>query len=162
MFILQVVLGRRQQRDLLVFESSCHLPSAHLSITHGGGFIMSLYIAERQAGKLWIPILYSLRFDPTGNHTKVYCFSSRHSIHLTTDRLTYCSTFFSETVEAPLEQYAWSSIPHTVKSDCVANDSSPFRHFFERNGVVQEQWRQRWAQPTLPELFTRSSVIHQA
>ena len=30
---------------------------------------------------------FSLWFDPTGNRTQVYCFSSRHSIHLTTDRL---------------------------------------------------------------------------
>ena len=32
------------------------LPPAHLSTTHGGGFTLSLLIAERQAGKLWIPI----------------------------------------------------------------------------------------------------------
>ena len=28
------------------------LPPAHLSTTHGGGFTLSLLIAERQAGKL--------------------------------------------------------------------------------------------------------------
>ena len=30
---------------------------------------------------------YSLRFDPSGNRTSVYRFSSRHSIHLTTIQL---------------------------------------------------------------------------
>ena len=38
---------RRQQRYLLVFKSSWHL-----STTCGGGFTLSLLIAERQAGKL--------------------------------------------------------------------------------------------------------------
>ena len=55
MFIHQVALARRQWRNLSAYESSCHL-----SATHGGGFILSLFIAERQAGKLWIPILWSL------------------------------------------------------------------------------------------------------
>ena len=32
------------------------LPPAHLSTTHGGGFTLSLFNVERQAGKLWIPI----------------------------------------------------------------------------------------------------------
>ena len=32
------------------------LPPAHLCTTHGGSFTLSLLIAERQAGKLWIPI----------------------------------------------------------------------------------------------------------
>ena len=33
-----------------------------------------------------IPIFYCLWFDPTGNRTRVYRFSSRRSIHSTTDR----------------------------------------------------------------------------
>ena len=45
-------------------------------------------IAERQAGKLVNTKFYSLWFDPTENRTRVYRFSSRRSIHSTTDRLT--------------------------------------------------------------------------
>ena len=40
-FICQVSLARRQQRDLAVFESSCHL-----SPGHDGGFTLSLFVAE--------------------------------------------------------------------------------------------------------------------
>ena len=37
--------------------SSSHIPTAaHLSTTHGGRFALYLFIAERQAGKLQIPI----------------------------------------------------------------------------------------------------------
>ena len=42
---------RRQRRDMLVFESRCHL-----STTHGGGFTLHLFNAERYARKLWVPI----------------------------------------------------------------------------------------------------------
>ena len=34
------------------FSLRVKLPPAHLSTTHGGGFTLSLFIAERQAGKL--------------------------------------------------------------------------------------------------------------
>ena len=43
-FICQVALARKQRRDLLVLELSC--------TTHGGGFTLCVYTAERQAGKL--------------------------------------------------------------------------------------------------------------
>ena len=43
-------------------------------------------IAERQAGKLVNTNFYSLWFDPTENRTRVYRFSSRRSIHSTTNR----------------------------------------------------------------------------
>ena len=46
-------------------------------------------IAERQAWKAVNTNFYSLRFDPTGNRTRVYRFSSRRSIHSTTDRLDF-------------------------------------------------------------------------
>ena len=39
----QVALARRQQRNLLVFELSCHV----LSTTHCGVFALSLFFAER-------------------------------------------------------------------------------------------------------------------
>ena len=53
-FIHQVVLVRRQGRDLLIFESS-----SHPSTTHGGGFTVFL-ISERQAEKLCDEFLFSL------------------------------------------------------------------------------------------------------
>ena len=45
-------------------------------------------IAEGQAGKLVNTNFYCLWFDPTGNRTRVYRFSSRRSIHSTSDRFT--------------------------------------------------------------------------
>ena len=50
-------------------------------------------IAERQAGKLVSTNFYSLWFDPTGNRTRVYRFSSRRSIHSTTDIIYQCIYF---------------------------------------------------------------------
>ena len=43
--------------------------------------------AKRQTGKLWTPSFIVFWFDPTGNRTPVFRFSSRRSIHSTTDRL---------------------------------------------------------------------------
>ena len=43
-------------------------------------------IAESQARKAVNTNFYCLWFDPTGNRTRVYRFSSRRSIHSTTDR----------------------------------------------------------------------------
>ena len=42
------------------------LPPAHLSTTHGGGFTLSLFNAERQAGKQWIPIFLVLGLTRPG------------------------------------------------------------------------------------------------
>ena len=50
---------------------------------------MSLLLAEHQAGKLRISILYGLWFDPTGNRTQVNRFSSTRSIHSTSDRFKF-------------------------------------------------------------------------
>ena len=63
------ILVRRQQRDISVFESSCHLPM-HLFTKHDGGFTLTLFNAERHAGKLKIPIfivfgLIRLGIEPT-------------------------------------------------------------------------------------------------
>ena len=52
-------MTRKQRRDLLVYESSCHL-----STTHGRGFTLSLLIAERQAWKLSIPIFIVFGLTP--------------------------------------------------------------------------------------------------
>ena len=93
-FFRQVALVSRQRRDLLVIESSCHL-----SITHGGGFTLSLYNCWRSSKEAVNTKFYSLWFEPAGNGTGVYRFSivtniifsdygfsSRRSIHSTTDR----------------------------------------------------------------------------
>ena len=53
-FIHQLALARRQRRDHCVVPVKP--PFAHLSTTRDGGFTLSFFIAERQAGKLWIPI----------------------------------------------------------------------------------------------------------
>ena len=80
----------------LHIKNSCHLnfqggqvplvgaPGCHLSTARGISFILSPFI-DGQAGKLRIPI-FSRRFDPTGNGTRVYRFSSTRSIQWTTDR----------------------------------------------------------------------------
>ena len=47
MSIHQVALAREQRK----FRSSSQ-PPAQLSITHGGGFTLSFFIADRQAGKV--------------------------------------------------------------------------------------------------------------
>ena len=68
------------------FSLQVKLPPAHLFTTHGGGFTLSFF-NELQAGKMWIPIFYSLWFDLTGNRTWVYHFCNRHFIRLTTSSL---------------------------------------------------------------------------
>ena len=45
---------------------------------------MSLFIAERQAGKKAVNINFcNIWFRPTGNQTRVYRFCNRRSIHST-------------------------------------------------------------------------------
>ena len=68
-----------QQRNLSVFESSCHL-----SATHGRGFTLSIncWTSNRKAANtnfsgLWL--------EPSRNQTRVYRFRSRFSVHSTTD-----------------------------------------------------------------------------
>ena len=72
---------RRQRSDLSVFESSCYVPTSN-----GGGFTLSLYLLSVK-GKAVNINFCGLWFEPTGNQTRVYRFSSRRSIHSTTDRL---------------------------------------------------------------------------
>ena len=64
---------RRQRRDLVVADSSCHL-----STTHGGHFTLFL-LASREAVNT---DFYSFWFAPIGNRTQAYCFSSKHSYPL--------------------------------------------------------------------------------
>ena len=84
-------LARRQRRDFSIFESSCHLHSAHRSTTlwrlHIDTFLRSAF--SREAVKI---NFYRVWFDPTGNRTRVYRFSNRRFIHLTTDRFNIAIT----------------------------------------------------------------------
>ena len=74
-----------------------------------------LFIAERQTGNLWIPIFYSLWFDPTRNRTLVYRFSSKPFIHSNTDRLFVQITFSAK----PFSQStARSSPPWSCLGSC--------------------------------------------
>ena len=50
-----------------IFDRRDKLPPAHLLIMQGGGFILSLLIAERQARLLSIPVFIVFWFNPTGN-----------------------------------------------------------------------------------------------
>ena len=60
-------------------------PPAHLSITHDRGLILSLFIANIKQVSCEYQF-YSLWFDLTENRIRVDRFSSRRSIHSTTDR----------------------------------------------------------------------------
>ena len=55
--------GQETARDISVFESSCR---CHLSTTYGGGFTLSLLIAESQAGKMRIPIFMVFGLSRSG------------------------------------------------------------------------------------------------
>ena len=59
------------------------LPLAHLSTTLDGGFTLSFLLLNVKQGSSKYQF-YSLWFQPTGNWTRVYYFSSRRSIHSTT------------------------------------------------------------------------------
>ena len=62
-------LGQETAKDLSVFESTCYLPSARLSTTHGEGLCLPHtvpLIAERQTGKLEIPIFIVFGFTRPG------------------------------------------------------------------------------------------------
>ena len=61
------------------------LPPAHLSITHGGGFTLSVY-CWTSSKEAVITNFYCHCFDPTGNWTRVYRFSRRRSIQSAIDR----------------------------------------------------------------------------
>ena len=73
-FIYHVVFGQETAKG--PFGLRVKLPPAHLSSTHGGGFTRwsfytATFNAERQAGKLWIPIFYGFWFDATRNRTRL-------------------------------------------------------------------------------------------
>ena len=53
MFIHQLVpWSRDSEGSFGIRAKHQYLPSAHLSTTHGESFILSIFIAERQAGEL--------------------------------------------------------------------------------------------------------------
>ena len=95
-FIYQTALARRQRRDFSVFESSCHLLT-YLLTTHSEGFTLSILILNVTKGscKVWILIL-NLCFDPAGNWTRFYRFSSGRSNNSTTDRLRGLNSGFMD------------------------------------------------------------------
>ena len=57
-------MARRQKRGPFVLKVK--LPPAPFSTTYGWDFTLPLFIAERQAGKLWIPtfIAFGLNSQP--------------------------------------------------------------------------------------------------
>ena len=79
-------MARRQRRDLLVFESSCHLPICLPHTMEASHCPFNCWTSSREAVNT---NFYSLWFDSTGNRTRVYRFSSRRSIHSTTDRFIF-------------------------------------------------------------------------
>ena len=79
-------MARRQRRDLSVFESSCHLPTCLPHTIEASHCPFNCWTSSREAVNT---NFYSLWFDSTGNRTRVYRFSSRRSIHSTTDRYRY-------------------------------------------------------------------------
>ena len=76
-------MAKRQRRDLSVFESSCHLPTCLPHTMGASHCLFNCWTSSREAVNT---NFYSLWFDSTGNRTRVYRFSSRRSIHSTTDR----------------------------------------------------------------------------
>ena len=76
-------MARRERRDLSVFEWSCHLPTCLPHTAEASHCPFNCWMSSREAVNT---NFYSLRFDPTGNRTRVYRFSSRRSIHSTSDR----------------------------------------------------------------------------
>ena len=74
-------MPRRQRKDLSVFESSCHLPTCLPHTAEASYCPFNCWTSSRKAVNI---NFYSLCYDPTGNRTRVYRFSSRRSIHSTT------------------------------------------------------------------------------
>ena len=97
-FIHQVASARRQQKDLSVFESSCNLPTYLPHTAEASYCPFNCGTSSREAVNT---NFCSLSFDPTGNRTQVYRFSSRRSMHSTTDRF-YAFQYFGENHEKRL------------------------------------------------------------
>ena len=108
-------MARRHRRDLSVFESSCHLLTCLPHTAEASHCPFNCWTSSREAVKT---NLYCLWFDPTGNRTRVYRFSSRLSIHSTTDRLS-SKTFRSS---SQLSCHLPTCLPHTAEaSHCSFN-----------------------------------------
>ena len=76
-------LGQKTTKGLSVFESSCHLPTCPPHTVEASHCPFNNWTSSREAVNT---NFYSLWYDPTENRTRVYRFSSRRSIHSTTDR----------------------------------------------------------------------------
>ena len=83
-FYLPSCLGQETVKGPFGFRVK--LSPAHLSITLGGGFTRSLLMLNVKQ-KAVNTNFYSPWFDPTGNRTHVYRFSSRRFIRLNTGPL---------------------------------------------------------------------------
>ena len=72
-------MARKQQRDLLVFESSCHLPTCLPHAVKASHCPFNCWTSSRRAVN---PNYYSLWFERARNQTRVYRFSNRlYQIH---------------------------------------------------------------------------------
>ena len=76
-------MARRQRRDRMVFESSCHLSTTH-TVEASYCFFFQCWTSSREAVNA---NFYSLWFDPTWNRTRVYRFVANA---LSTQPLTGC------------------------------------------------------------------------
>ena len=74
----------RKSFHLSVFELSCHRPTCLSHTAEASHCPFNCWTSSREDVN---SNFYSLWFDPTGNRTQVYRFSSRSSTHSTTDRL---------------------------------------------------------------------------
>ena len=80
MLINQDALARRQQSDFSVFEPSCHLPTCLSHMVEASYFHFLLLNAEQESCE------YQCLKSLTESGNRVYRFSSRFSIHSTTNR----------------------------------------------------------------------------
>ena len=115
-FIHQVALARRQRRDLSVFESSCHLPICLPHTMEASHCPFNCRTSSREAVNT---NFYGLWFDSTGNRTRVYRFSSRRSIHSTTElcsasKATCVCVLCCEDLHLKLTHISYSVICHML------------------------------------------------
>ena len=73
-----------QEAAKVSFDLRVKLAPAHLFTTHGGGFVLSLFMTKHEAGKPWIPIF--MVFGLTENRTHLYRFGSKRSIRSITNQ----------------------------------------------------------------------------
>ena len=67
-------LGQETANDLSIFESSCHQPICLPRTVEASHCSFNCWTSSREAANIYF---YSLWFDPTGNRTQLYRFSSR-------------------------------------------------------------------------------------